>query len=938
VEGNCPPSTRPEALDFWRITLYDNQLVRAINTGNAVVFVGSGPSSEMGYPRWDQLAQAVFETLLKQGKVRDRPSYESFLTDGKYPAVFREAEIDAGGRPALAALLRSLLQSPNSEGNTYKTLAQWPFAMYLTTNFENELAAHLRARAARFHVVQNSRADFRAITPDQMNLIVKLHGDLDHPQGMILTSRDYDDIAHGDEYAFLREKVQSIFQHYRVLVVGHSLYDPHIAFIMGEVQKAATLERPIFWIAPQMTLGQEREWRESSNIVVIGYDNSDGTHGGLRQVLRRLDRVIAPREQVIMVALRSQTKDESEAAASLLIYRRLLALRRLQEAPATAYLGPLVLAALLTHGDTGLSVSAITTRRPVSDLASTNEVAEVVGEVLRELMERHLVDVTNDRYFLTPDGREEIDGIEALRRQEERWAYDDFASDLTAICPAISDVDRAAAVDALKGTIVDAFRRRSLAIANAIFMDRSIRSDELSDIFDAVIAAAKNFPVGALREAFIEAADKFLISPSEHQRNYLEAISQGYFLFHLAGLDPACTRVRRDLFGTTAWFFDSSVLLPLIAVGSRDNAYSADLFRRLHTLHTGMCTTDSLLDETWTHLKWAMENASNFDPNSTEFLVLAMAEDGYKRNLFVDGYIRLAADGRVGTFEDYLQLAFPEGPTRSAIKARLKAVGVESIELAGLEGFEQNDWAEVEQLQVLIKADRIDRGIFRSDRQVGAEAEVLQMIQGLRQGKYHMHGGPYGKTYFVSRSRVLDRAGPGTDVTTWVPEALYRYLAALPGEMPDPGLLQQCMLEYYGGVEVMDNQRYTRFFGPLIDTAKASFAAERDMYLKETEVAYSPKLDEAFEQLPDLQKPFFVSTLARQAVDAAHARAEAAERQLEQEKRIRQELEQERARAWRKRDFSKEKQETARLKNLHDLKHLRKRARQAKERRRNRRP
>ena len=38
---------------------------------------------------------------------------------------------------------------------------------------------------------------------------------------------------------------------------------------------------------------------------------------------------------------------------------------------------------------------------------------------------------------------------------------------------------------------------------------------------------------------------------------------------------------------------------------------------------------------------------------------MASSKAGYKQNLFVDGYIRMCAEGKISTFADYLKKAFP---------------------------------------------------------------------------------------------------------------------------------------------------------------------------------------------------------------------------------------------------------------------------------------
>ncbi|MBF0560167.1 MAG: hypothetical protein HQL08_15465 [Nitrospirae bacterium] len=128
-------------------------------------------------------------------------------------------------------------------------------------------------------------------------------------------------------------------------------------------------------------------------------------------------------------------------------------------------------------------------------------------------------------------------------------------------------------------------------------------------------------------------------------------------------------------------------------------------------------------------------------------------------------------------------------------------------------------------------------------------------------------------------------------MTTWTPEALYRYLSALPGKQTNPDLLQQCMLHeyYYAGISFIDKDRYVRFFGPSIDAAKTSFVKERTSYIDNLEETYTINIDVAFEKTPDLEKPFFVAQMGWRRAEASQQREELMrQRALEAEAKVKQ--------------------------------------------------
>src|SRR3989338_5978910 len=141
--------------------MISHDLVRKINRGRCFVLVGSGASCEVGYPSWHSLAELTYNWLVREGKTEDNKSYEDYLKDRKYPELFRQAEMDIGDRQKFIALLKSLLITARKERSIiYEILSKWPFACYLTTNYDDELQTHLAHTGEYFSVVRNRLQDF----------------------------------------------------------------------------------------------------------------------------------------------------------------------------------------------------------------------------------------------------------------------------------------------------------------------------------------------------------------------------------------------------------------------------------------------------------------------------------------------------------------------------------------------------------------------------------------------------------------------------------------------------------------------------------------------------------------------------------------------------------------------------------------------------------
>ncbi|MGD0351641.1 MAG: SIR2 family protein [Verrucomicrobiota bacterium] len=915
--------------------MLDDRLIWKINLGNCFALVGSGPSCEMGYPTWRNLANKTYRHLLQTGNIKDKTSYERYLQHERFPELFRQAELDAGGRKELIAIVKQyLVPEPGKESRLYDFLVKWPFRCYLTTNFDNELQNRLKLGGRYFTSLRNRVEDFYPIRDGIKDVIVKLHSDLDHPDEVILTSSDYHRLSATAQGEYFRVKLRQIMEMFDICIIGHSLSDFDLKLILETAKQTASPQHPIYMITADFNPADKREFLERYNIAVTSYHDSNGEHRQLRRILSIADLYIAPWNKRMDALSPPPAPEEAEAAAALLIFRRLHDIQRQNASDPSEYVGPLILQALAKIAKPGISIDVLMKRAPLKSVVMSSEFnANLTRTALEGLIAKGLAEKSENSYWISEKGTKGVEEVFAKRVLEEDQAYGQFIVDLKSLYPGLNADQESKARQLLKETVVRVFRKRGIAIANAVFADQSVGPEDLSDIFRAVTNAASGFEDGELRAAFLQASHGFIIDSSEPQKAYLTSISQGYFLYHMVGLDPLCTRVRRDIFRHTVWLCDSSVLLPLMAVGSSNHVYAVDLFKRLNSLGATIYTTDKLLQETWQHLEYAVRVCKDATFQSSKFLAVATGKDRQRLNLFVDGFIRMSAEGRIGTWSDYLKLVCPTGCSRAKLDEQVGKRGLSVLEIEGLLGFKRTDWAEIQKFADAIRAKRRVLETFRSEDQVEAEAEVFQIIRCVRNRQYSIPDLKEGidRTYFMSLSRVLNLIQPDL-VTSWTPEAVYRYLTALPGEATDPDLLQQCMLNeyFYAGVSFIDKVRYQKFFGPSINAARASFAEQKEGYLNETEETHRADFDETFEKTPDLEKPFFVAQMGWRLAEAAERREQAANTRAEEAEARARRLEAEKRSAWKTRERVQQEQEAAHQVHIRDPKWIKKRLRQAK--------
>lgn len=910
--------------------MFDRRLVRVINRGRCFAFIGSGPSCEAGYPSWHKLAESTYMQLLNGGILKDKAAYLKCLENKQYPELFRQAEADMGDRNKLVELVGSLLVcSPARSAFIYEILTKWPFACYLTTNFDDEIAKHLSAIGQHFTILRNRLEDFYPIRDGASHFIQKLHSDLSYPSEVVLTSIDYQRLYIAASGQYFRDKLKAIFQLFDVLIIGHSLEDPDINYVLRTAKEAASPGHPIYMVAADLTSIEERELLEKYNIVLLRYSNPDGSHFQLRKHLALIDRFISPRKgRTETGPLQGRSADEIKAAASMFIFTRL------QSAKSSDCFIPLVLTALTNVTEPGIDLNTVLSKSPLNMITAGNSLREECKRALSLLEKQSLISQKEARFWITDPGAAKLREWGTIRETEKQQAYGQFLVHLNAGYLKITPAQKESCVKLAEEVVVATFANRGLTIANKIFSGQSAGSEELSDIFDYVARTAQSIEEMDLKAAFVEAIYRFVIDPTAPQKKYLASISQGFFLFHLLGLDPACSRLRRQVFEQTLWLCDSSILIPLLASGCYNHEYATELFAMLGRANAKIFTTSKLSQEAWEHFKWAIDFVKKSGIDTPDFLRAALVKGTFKQNLFIDGYIRLAADGNIGTFGDYIELVCDGKPDRKSFETASNNKGIELISSALLEKLDSKDLDELEKAKSAIKLERESRGTLRSNLQIESEAEVWLLVRNLRSGKCALSdvSPSLERVYFISHSRVLDSVEKGSPVISWTPEAVFRYLSALPEEQTNPDLLQQCMLQeyFYAGVSFIDRPKYLRFFGPSVDAARASYEREKLKYVQDVENKNVSVLDDEFDRTPDLEKPFFLAQMGWRSAEMAKQREEIASRRAKEAETKLERMEAEAKRATKKRGKKRQAQEAARQRHLKDQKHIRKRLRQAK--------
>ncbi|MEP7121502.1 MAG: SIR2 family protein [Byssovorax sp.] len=254
--------------------------------GELILFVGAGISAAAGLPSWKRLVEA----LLDRARGRSAPA-EALQEIADYLA--RGSFIDALGavKACLGAVdfgvaLTGLLDD-RAHVRALPPLAEAIGALaprlraVLTTNIDGLLE---RAFRGEWPAIARATGDIAS----QRGYILKLHGTLRERDTWVFTREDYDRAMYADP--LLQTAFSSLFHACPILFVGYGLADDDFDQVLSRVRALSRGQASRhFALVPRQTITPNRRQRiESAGVMLVPYDNADGTHAELLNLLRAI--------------------------------------------------------------------------------------------------------------------------------------------------------------------------------------------------------------------------------------------------------------------------------------------------------------------------------------------------------------------------------------------------------------------------------------------------------------------------------------------------------------------------------------------------------------------------------------------------------------------------------------------------------------------------
>lgn len=829
--------------------MLNTDLLGLINSGDCWLFVGSGISTDAGLPPWDRLVTGVVDALppIEKAKVTADTRYIALLAKADYPACFGRVEALAD-RATLEHLVRQDINRGFTPSYLTKLITEWPFAGYVTTNYDHLLETALRDNNhLGWLSIGNSEDEIRKLSGNPRDLVWHVHGSALLPptsNALVLTDKDYDRFYLNG--SALEVQLKGFLTHHRFMFVGFGFKDPELEKLLKRVGTYTTPERPMYAVIG-FEEGKRNEaeiatLREKYNVEVIPYTIQGNSHRRLQYALETYGPMVLRRSLRYGRKLTAAPSHDAETTG-LLIYNTLVlnSKKSYSEEVLTALVTARVLSLVQNKGQVLLTDLQKDIGQSVALLAQTGHAnleeasIELIAKTVADLASKGQIIVVRqgaDRALrLSTSGKELVRG----RLGTANRIFEQFRASL---------LDRAVAYtdnDAAKGHLIgataarfleDCITKRALGVAMALNAPTaSDRDFQMVALLQSLHEYAESLPSAGDARILMKVIEDVLARPSDAERKYCGLLLQGRLGVHLLGLHPTTLQARIAELQQTAFVLDSTTLIPLLAKDSPEQSAALETIKRLLKIGAPLVTTDYLVQEVREHANFALREVRKAGGEFNE-LILAhlLGEGGASPDAFLEGFGQQMASGlrSPAEFGSYMADCGLPGTfvTDAQCAQALAKLEIATVPFNKWEGITQEDLVSREELQEKIAERRRANLSYTHERQVKAEAEALVMINNLRSGKFTIEKRACKNAFFVSYSRIIDGFGEsGLPVTMRQASALQWAGTLVPfSEEELPVLLDGLLAELSErGCAFVDKTRLLMAFSSVITAAKEEY-------------------------------------------------------------------------------------------------------------------
>lgn len=265
------------------LSKFPDQLLEDILSGKCIPIIGAGFSinakiSSGKLPLWKELGKYFASKLGYEGDFENPlDSISDFCYHNK--------------KPALIEKLRDLLHIDDVRiGKAHLSFARLYFKKILTTNYDFLIEKAFDEIKKPYHVIV-SENQLSINYTDESTQIIKIHGDFNHPENMVLVEKDYDFFT--EKNPLLTTYITSQLINKTPIFLGYSLNDPDLRQLLRLIHlRLGDLRRPAYSIGINLSIQEiNRFKRRGIDVINLIFDketNPDDYLGDLFEELRKL--------------------------------------------------------------------------------------------------------------------------------------------------------------------------------------------------------------------------------------------------------------------------------------------------------------------------------------------------------------------------------------------------------------------------------------------------------------------------------------------------------------------------------------------------------------------------------------------------------------------------------------------------------------------------
>lgn len=220
-------------------------LFEKIRKEEVILWAGAGLSISSGFPSGEKLKQIIYDSLTDDEKQQiDKNSSLDVLADNV-------VTLRSSRNHLIDILNKEFSKTPVIESVVHKNIALIPhFKTIITTNYDRLIEGSIKNSIP---IYNDKRIPY--INNDRKTKVIKVHGDLEDPDSLIITKEDYNKlIGQGGLNSAVWTLVKNYLTSNSVMFIGYGVEDSNLLILLSDIEQSVGLNRKeYFFVSPNIS-------------------------------------------------------------------------------------------------------------------------------------------------------------------------------------------------------------------------------------------------------------------------------------------------------------------------------------------------------------------------------------------------------------------------------------------------------------------------------------------------------------------------------------------------------------------------------------------------------------------------------------------------------------------------------------------------------------